>query len=139
MESRIPLPTDNIYKFYALFGLLLFVFAVGAMLYNTRSTNEFLLNAAVEQAALAGLTAPSAGQQARKDALTLLIKVTISDKNTFKWALTVLVAVGFWTSVYGFVVWHRRIQPIQDAFLALQLRKLRVEVDRLERERRLRR
>jgi len=25
MESKIPLPTDNIYKFYALFGLMLLI------------------------------------------------------------------------------------------------------------------
>lgn len=32
MENKIPLPTDNIYKFYALFGLLLLVFTIGAAL-----------------------------------------------------------------------------------------------------------
>ena len=36
MESKIPLPTDNIYKFYALFGLLLFIFAFGGCYIKTK-------------------------------------------------------------------------------------------------------
>jgi len=40
MESKIPLPTDNIYKFYALFSLLLLIFSLGAFLYVQQSANE---------------------------------------------------------------------------------------------------
>jgi hypothetical protein len=28
MENKIPIPTDNIFKFYALFGLLLCIFSI---------------------------------------------------------------------------------------------------------------
>jgi len=40
MESKIPLPTDNIYKFYALFGLLLFITSGLTVVWNSNTTNE---------------------------------------------------------------------------------------------------
>lgn len=39
MESKIPLPTDSIYKFLAMFSLLLVIFSVGAVIYASNSTN----------------------------------------------------------------------------------------------------
>lgn len=133
MESRIPLPTDNIFKFYALFGLLLFVFGVGASLYNTRSTNGFVASAVVEHAALAALPTPTAGEQKRKEILTRLLEIAGKDKNVFRWASSLIAAAGFWMSAYGFWIWHRRIQPVQDAISRLQLRKLEIELKQLER------
>lgn len=48
MESRVPLPTDNIFKFYALFGLLLTIFSAGSVLYVNKSTNDLAFEIAVE-------------------------------------------------------------------------------------------
>lgn len=133
MESRIPIPTDNIFKFYALFGLLLFVFGVGASLYNTRSTNDFVANAAVEYAQLSALPTPTAGEQKRKEILLRLLGIASEDKKLFRWASALIAAFCFWIAVYGFWIWHRRIQPIQDAISRLQLRKLEIELQQLER------
>lgn len=40
MESRIPIPTDNIYKFYAFFGLLVVISSMLAVVYVSSSTNK---------------------------------------------------------------------------------------------------
>ena len=48
MLNRVPLPTDNIFKFYALFGLLLVMFGIGSTLYVSKSTNDLVFGIAVE-------------------------------------------------------------------------------------------
>ncbi len=47
MDSRIPLPTDNIFKLYALFGLLLLIFSIASALYVNKSTNDLIFETAV--------------------------------------------------------------------------------------------
>ncbi|MBX3659825.1 MAG: hypothetical protein KF740_15440 [Ramlibacter sp.] len=134
MESKIPLPTDNIYKFYALFGLLVFIFSIGAMLYSTRSSNELLTNLMVERETLKEVVVPAAGQIARIEVIDRLLEVGKSDKTFLRWALATLFVLGLWSAFYGFKTWHQKIQPIQDELISLQLRKLKVEVANLERE-----
>ncbi len=48
MESKIPIPTDNIYKFYALFGLVILISCIAAFLYVYSSTNELIFKKAIE-------------------------------------------------------------------------------------------
>ena len=43
MEDKIPIPTDNIYKFYALFGLVLFIFCAGSFIFVQEKTNDLLV------------------------------------------------------------------------------------------------
>lgn len=40
MESKIPLPTDNIFKFYALFGVLILIASIVSVVWINNSTNE---------------------------------------------------------------------------------------------------
>ena len=132
MESRIPLPTDNIFKFYALFGLFLFAFAIGEGLYLTKSHNEFLMASVVEVEGLREVEKPSAAQKARKAVLERLMEVERTD-NTFLGNLLVALATGaFFLMIYGFQQWHTKIQPLQDEISQLQLKKLRLEMEQLE-------
>ena len=80
MQSRIPLPTDNIYKFYALFGLLLLIASI-ALFVSTYST--FQIRASdrfVELSVLSELKSPSIEQKAKKQLLEALTEVDKSDK-----------------------------------------------------------
>jgi hypothetical protein len=128
MQNNIPLPTDNIYKFYALFGLLLFIFAVGATLYVNNSTNNLLVDSVVELESLKIIENPTAVESAKRQLLEQRIEVTLEDKEFYKKALAALSALGFWLMGYGFWKWHREIQPIQDEIARLQRDKLRSEV-----------
>lgn len=133
MQDRLPIPTDNIYKFYALFGLLLFVFACGATLYVGKSANAFLASAAVEIENLKSTQDLSAGQVARKRVLERLVEVEKSDKDFFNHALGGIAGIGVLLMVVGFGKWHSQIQPRQDELLDLQIRKLRAELRRGQR------
>lgn len=65
VENKIPLPTDNIYKFYALFGLLLLVFTIGAALYVNRTTNDLLFDKIVARELLRQDPVPTHEQKLR--------------------------------------------------------------------------
>lgn len=132
MENRVPLPTDNIFKFYALFGLVLFIFSFASTLYNTRTTNEFMSSAFVELEELKAMPAPTKRDVARRDILLRQIEVTKQDKNFYKWACAVIGGIGTLGMVVGFTKWHREIQPMLDEISRLQLTKLRHEVSQLD-------
>jgi len=128
MESRIPLPTDNIYKFYALFGLLVFIFSIGGVIAVQRSTNDFMYKSLIDLEAVKSLENPTAADTIKKQLLERLIDVAKSDKDYFNKSLSGLAAVGFFLMGFGFFKWHREIQPLQDEMLSLQVAKLRREV-----------
>lgn len=129
MESRIPLPTDNIYKFYALFGLLLLIFGLSATIYTTKSTNEFMVAAVVDLEELKSIVAPTVRETARRQILQRQIEVAKSDKDFFGWACSGVGGIGFALMFFGFRKWHSGVQPTLDEITQLQLRKLRHEVD----------
>ncbi len=129
MESRVPLPTDNIFKFYALFGLLLAVFGVGSVIYVNKSTNDLAFEIAVEYETLKANPERSVSQEARFQVLDKKLEIAVQDKGTFIWCLSFLIAAGVYMMGYGFWKWHTEVQPIQDEIARLTLKKLSHEMD----------
>lgn len=130
MESRIPLPTDNIYKFYALFGLLLVIFGLGAFIYVSQSTNNLIYEVIVEYHALKNTPeeARSLVQEATFQVLDRKLDVAVRNKLVFMSAIGVIIAVGVYMLWYGFKVWHTVLQPMQDEITRLNIKKLKQEV-----------
>jgi len=131
MESNIPLPTDNIYKFYALFGLLLFVFSIGSTLYVGRTANEIIFQTYLEEESIKQIASPTELDQAKKIAADKRREIAISNRT---WGIRLLGGVGGIGMIlvaYGFWKWHRDVQPVQDEMARLQLEKLRYEVSQL--------
>lgn len=135
MESKIPLPTDNIYKFYALFALFVFIFSIGAILYINQTHNDRVLLLYPELEALKHSQDLSPRDQTRRDLLQTLFEVQKSDLKFYKSALGLLSGIAFWGMMYGFWCWHRKVQPrideanrIQLEISKLQLAKLQAEV-----------
>ncbi|BAK76493.1 hypothetical protein NH8B_2107 [Pseudogulbenkiania sp. NH8B] len=131
MENKIPLPTDSIYKFYALFGLLIFIFCLGSSLYITRSTNELIFASTIEYETLKSTTKPTAIEATKQKVIEKKVELALSDKKFFMAVLGFVAGFGVISMFYGFVKWHREIQPIQDETARLQLEKLRHEVKSL--------
>ena len=132
MDGKIPLPTDNIYKFYALFGLALFIFGLASTIYTTKATNQEMVAWLVELETLNGVASPSPVENLKKDVLRRHLEVAKFNRQVFRWGNALLVNAGLFTMLFGFWRWHRRIQPIQDEIADLHLRKLRKEVELLE-------
>jgi hypothetical protein len=132
MENRVPLPTDNIFKFYALFGLVIIIFAFSASIYTQKNSNDFLGTAVVDLEELKALEAPTVREKARRAVLQRQIDVAVSDRETYKWSLGLLAGFGTICLMFGFSRWHTEIQPKQDELVDLQLAKLRHEVLQLK-------
>ena len=127
MESKIPLPTDNIYKFYAMFGILLLITSILGIIWVSSDANEKLHTLAKEYEDI-----PGNYSEKDKTAISKIIK----DHAQFKKDITLIsvFGLGLTTSFslmfigYGFRQWHTKIQPKQDEYFELQLKKLRNEV-----------
>ena len=128
MESKIPLPTDNIYKFYALFGLLLFIFAIGASIVSIKNTNDYMYRSYLELEPLKAIEKPSSVEIVKRDMLQRMIDVAKSDKEFFTICLNVLAGISIMLMFFGFGKWQKSVQPLQDELLKLQVEKLRHEV-----------
>ena len=131
MQSRIPLPTDNIYKFYALFGLLLLIssmvlFVSTYSAFQTRASDRF-----IELSVLSELKSPSVEEKARKKLLEALSEVDKSDKQTYLVFIGIFIFIAGALIWYGFRKWHKEIQPKQDLLLSLEIEKMRLEVKTL--------
>ncbi|WP_339414208.1 hypothetical protein [Pseudomonas sp. EA_35y_Pfl2_R5] len=134
MESRIPVPTDNIFKFYALFGLLLFVFACGALIYVTQSTNELVFTSYVELETLKEQKTPSPSVVAKIAMFERLLEIGLQSKEMYRYVIAFFSGIGFWLSVYGFWQWHRRIQPVIDEMQRVQLELAKLQLVKLQSE-----
>lgn len=128
MDSRIPLPTDNIYKFYALFGLLLIVFSMGAVIYSVNSVNGLVYETGVEYAVLESTPSRSVAQEARFKMLDKRLEVAQKDKEFYASSLSIVMGLGVVMLIYGFWKWHAEVQPIQDEMARLTLKKLKQDV-----------
>ena len=128
MDKFIPIPTDSIYKFYALFGLLLFVFSIGALLYVIKSTNELVFSSVIDIEIYKAIDKPTSVDIAKLTAAEKRVEIAVSDKKFFVRAISVISAIAIFSMAYGFRQWHTKVQPIQDEIAKLQLEKLRREM-----------
>lgn len=132
MENKIPIPTDNIFKFYALFGLLLFVFSAGSIIYVVHTTNELAFQAALEVTALKQIPNPTAVETAKIQILEKRLGIASADKDFYLLSIQAMFIGSLVLMFYGFFKWHNDIQPLQDEVAKLQLEKLRYEVKLLK-------
>ena len=128
MESRIPLPTDNVYKFYSLFGILLIIFSLGSTVYVSSSTNELILDTAIEYHSLENDPARTSLEEAQYLVLKKKIDIAKSNKFFYMYFLGGVLGMGIILAWYGFKKWHREIQPVQDEIAKLTLLKLKKEL-----------
>ena len=131
MESRIPVPTDNIFKLYALFGLLLFIFCCSAVLYVVRSANEVVYASLPELEGLKQIKQPTSVDQARIALLQRKLEITKADKDFFIYALGGIMGVALLLMFFGFRRWHQDVQPIADETAKVQLEIAKLQLERL--------
>lgn len=125
MQNKVPLPTDNVYKFFALFGLILLIFSLGATIYITKEANVQLIDIAIQL--------DNANSNSFSDETKSVIEgyrdVIISDRDGFNGLLVGLAIFGTLLGLFGFSIWMFRIQPQQDKLVTFQLEKYKYEID----------
>lgn len=128
MESKIPLPTDNIYKFVALFSLLLVISGFGLVTYATNSSNSIVFDHWVELEMLQAIEKPTTEQRARLKSIEKKVEVAVSDKDTYKSLAFMMILIGTAGGFFGFGYWHRHIQPAADQMTRTQLEIARLQL-----------
>ena len=128
MDNKIPIPTDNIYKFYALFGLLLVVFGIGSSIYVNTSTNNLAYEIAVEYQVLKENPVRSISEETQFQLLQRKLEIARKNKMVFLFGIGAIIGGGLLMMGYGFRKWHKDIQPIQDEIARLNLLKLKREL-----------
>ncbi|MEH6484127.1 MULTISPECIES: hypothetical protein [Pseudomonas] len=134
MQSRIPLPTDNIYKFYALFGLLLIIFSCGAVIYVSQSTNETVFSTLVEVETLKEQKEPTPSVQVKIEALGKLLEVSKANKDFFNKSLGILIGLAVCIAFYGFYLWQTGLQKVIDETQKVQLEIAKLQLLKLQAE-----
>lgn len=127
MQPNVPVPTDNLYKFQALFGLTLIISSLLGTVWLVQSSNDQIYEAAKEVASIDPASSPAAKDYAK--AMAIKAKLAAKDRDGLVWFLFLAGGVGMIATVTGFAKWAK-IQPLHDELLELQVAKARMEVHR---------
>ncbi|ELM0326635.1 hypothetical protein Q3047_004097 [Vibrio vulnificus] len=132
ISSNMNLPTDNLYKFLALFGLLLTV--TGCYMFNSSYTNfnNEYISSIVELAKYENIENPTKYEVTQKKALEKIIELLKANKPFNLNVSMFVIIIGLITMFYGFCRWHNKLQPKLDELLELQVAKAKLEVRQLE-------
>ena len=128
MLSKISVPTDNIYKFYSLFGLTLLIFSFSALLYVNQNRNDAIFEIIIKQETLNAIENPTPVQKSQKAVLTRKFEIIESDKPFYLISISILATIACYLIYYGFNRWHNIIQPQQDELISLSIKKLKQEL-----------
>lgn len=137
MQPRIPLPTDNIYKFYALFGMFLLLVSGTLFFVRHQHNNELAYERYILIETLKKNERRTAEEDIRFFVLQEAQKIAKNDKY-FEVNVTLSVFfLGCILSFLGFYYWHTTIQPKQDKLLDLQIIKIKKELKALDKANRV--
>jgi hypothetical protein len=134
MESRIPVPTDNIFKFYALFGLLLFAFSCGSILFVNATSNAAIMASIPELESLRELAELSRSEKAKVAVLERKIEITNANRGFYNKVIGIFAGLAMIAMAYGFQRWHTRVQPVLDETAKVQLDLAKMQLEKLRRE-----
>lgn len=134
MQSRVHLPTDNIFKFYALFGLLLLITSLVLFTQLYKSHNDRVFERYVELKTLESLKELTATHKAKKEVLDAQNKIDRSDRKFHLNVIGVFISISLVLMFFGFYNWHTKIQPNQDRITDLNIQKAELEVKALTKQ-----
>ena len=132
MQPALPIPTDNIYKFACIFGLVLIVTSV----FSFATSYSWSLDRKIRHyEATLLLEAKEQRTKAEDEVLAMhkkLIELTRSNEKSANNSLLFVLVLGIALSFYGAWKWYSLIQLRDDELMTLQLRKLKIEVEIME-------
>lgn len=144
MQANIPIPTDNLYKFLALFGLVLIVSGFAGLYLAYATTNAELVTIAERNYELTREQAPSrkegmpiwttlmadtVHEESKKGLYALLQKrvtIAVENRTIYLTVLSLMIGIGVALAIRGFTQWAK-IQPLHDRLLELQVLKAEKE------------
>ncbi|WP_415886016.1 hypothetical protein ACMXYO_15430 [Neptuniibacter sp. QD37_6] len=129
MTPGFSIPTDNIYKFYALLGLALVLSSMLSFVYVYDTSRAKALERAEEMMILEQKEELSVRDAKRKELLEALVKVEEENKKFYMSVLNYSLAAGIAIGLFGLMVWQFSVQPRSDRLIELQIKSLEEEVE----------
>ena len=129
MQSKVPLPTDNIYKFYAFFGLLLLITSLYLFVSVYDSNKEKMQERFIEGSKLENIVKLSPDQKDYKKFLENDAEVDKINYDTYMDWISVFIFISSLFIIFGFGMWQFSVQPKQDKLLKLSTDKLTLELE----------
>ncbi len=124
MNSRLSIPTDNIYKFYAIFGLAFCIGALTLFVFTYNTHLESSVSLTLELTKLESNNSEDNLIQAKKEMLQNLLKIGNSNKDLYMSIISLSFSLGLFVMAIGFYRWHYKIQPQLDRLVVLQIKQL---------------
>jgi hypothetical protein len=134
MIDRVSVPTDNIYKFIAIFSLVTLLFCGWQSFATNANTNAILIQIYPEIEALKSIESRSPSQEAKLALLERQVEVAIKDRTHLAYVLGVFIAASIFGMWYGFYIWKTQIQTISDSQNKAQLDILNLQIEKLKLE-----
>lgn len=134
MPHKVPIPTDNIYKFYALFGLALLLACLLAFVsvYNTHLDRAFDVYQELET--LKKVAQPNQAQKVRLEVLERMSEILPANKEFYMSVISATIGLCITLIGFGFYQWQFKVQPLQDKLLAKQIEKVELEIKALNKK-----
>ncbi|WP_456296844.1 hypothetical protein M1D72_10485 [Vibrio sp. AK197] len=134
MNSSISAPTDNIAKFFAIFGLILLITTLTLSVYSYTNLKERAYSRYIELASLESIEKPTQKQLATIKVLNTQKETDTSDRMFTLKAAAVFLVISVFSIGFGFSFWGFMVQPQQNKLLSAQIRKTQLEAQILEQE-----
>lgn len=132
LSSSANIPTDNIYKFLTLFGLVLVIFGCYIFTSTNDNFNNKYIDSLISKSKLELIKDPNSYELKQIEALEKKIELLVADKPFYIRFSTIITAFGTSFMVYGFKKWYFDLQPKLDELLDLQLKKAKAEVKEIQ-------
>jgi hypothetical protein len=134
MLPSVPIAMDNIYKFAALFGLVVMISTIVAMLYLLKINYEFGISTIDELELLKVKENLTQAESIRKSAIEQILELRNFGTKSFMYVLDFFFIIGGLVCFWGFYCWFKKVQPKQDELFNLQIEKMKREIQVLEKQ-----
>ena len=134
MQSKVPLPTDNIYKFYAFFGLLLLITSLYLFVTTYNDHRARAHDRYIELSKLEVITKLPPEQEKYKELLENQAVIDQSNKSFYITCISIALSISISLMLFGFGMWQFVIQPKQDKITQLGIEKLELELKMLKKK-----
>ncbi|EAR62901.1 hypothetical protein [Neptuniibacter caesariensis] len=128
MTPGFSIPTDNIYKFYALLGLALILSSVLAFVYVYDTNRARTLGWSEEIRLIEKKARADQADKERKELLETMVQIENENKKFYMKILSMSFGVGIGIGVLGLLAWQFSVQPRADRLVELQINSLELEI-----------
>lgn len=136
MLDKLPIPTDSLYKFIALTGVILFVLPFILIVQLNNHTNDTVIRTILKEDSLQRSTPPNGRDTAQIAILQKTRENAIFGRELGAFLAGMVITIGAYLMWHGFLNWKKLVQRHADqiAILEVKLKQTQLERERYELE-----